>query len=32
MMSITIYPRNKEAGFDKDLFEIKNDSFHLLQT
>ena len=24
-MSIIVYPRNKEAGFDKDLFEIKND-------
>jgi hypothetical protein len=23
IMSITIYPRNKGAGFDKDLFEIK---------
>jgi hypothetical protein len=31
-MSIIVYPRNKGAGFDKDLFEIKNDGFHLLQT
>ena len=31
-MRITVYPRNKGAGFDKKSVLDQDDGFHLLQT